>query len=143
MTSNESVFIIKQTINSTDTIINDQTLKAQGIDEIKFDLEKKSIVMKNVLWVFDLNANLLSISTLNRKSLSVIFHKNDVKMRKKSILMITGIAREKMYFLRTANIALLIIEEKSETAPNQQSVGATSILAFFFRERHYFGKKRK
>ena len=81
--------------------------------------------------MFDLNANLLSILTLNRKGLSVMFHKNDVKMRRKGTLMTTGIVKGRMYFLRTANIAFLIIEEKSETTFNQQSVRAISILAPF------------
>ena len=140
MTSDESVFIIKRTTNSTVTVVNGQALKAQGIGEIKFDLGGKSIVMKDVLWVSDLNANLLSISALNRKGLSVMFHKDDVEVRKKGILVATGIARGRMYFLRTANIALLITEggskipEKSETAPNQQSVEATPILAPFSGE---------
>ena len=60
-----------------------------------------------------------------------MFHKNDVEMRKKNTLMIIGIAKKRMYFLRTANIALLITKEKSKTAPNQQSVRAISILAPF------------
>ena len=66
-----------------------------------------------------------------------MFHKNDVEMRKKNILMIIEIAKKKMYFLRTINIAFLIIEEKSkiskksEIVSNQQSVKAISILAFF------------
>ena len=60
-----------------------------------------------------------------------MFHKNDVEMRKEGTLMTTEIVRGRMYFLQTANIAFFIIEEKSETAPNQQSVRATPILVFF------------
>ena len=90
--------------------------------------------------MFNLNANLLSISILNWKDLSVMFHKDDVEVRKKDTLMTTGIVRGRMYFLRTINIAFLIIEEKSETAPNQQSVKATSILASF-SEKSTISKK--
>ena len=63
-----------------------------------------------------------------------MFHKNDVEMRKKDTLMTTEIVKKRMYFLRTINIAFLIIEEKSETAFNQQSVETTSILAPFSGE---------
>ena len=75
-----------------------------------------------------------------------MFHKNDVEMRKKNILMITEIVKKRMYFLRTINIALLIIEEKSKiskkskTASNQQSMGAISILASF-SEKNIISKK--
>ena len=96
--------------------------------------------------MFDLNTNLLSILILNRKNLSVMFHKNDVEMRKKNILMIIEIVTKRIYFLQTTNIAFLIIEEKSKiskkskTISNQQSMGAILILAFFFQKKTLFRK---
>ena len=83
MTSNESIFIHKRTINSTMTMVNDDVLKIHEIDKIKIDLKNQSVIMTNVLYVFDFDANLLSISVLNRKNFSVMFHKKKLKCEKK------------------------------------------------------------
>ena len=67
-------------------------------------------------------------------------------MRKKNILMIIEIVKKKMYFLRTTNIAFLIIEKKSKISKkskivfNQQSVKAIFILTFF-SEKNIISKK--
>ena len=98
MISDESIFIHKQTINSTMTMINDDVLKAHEIDEIRIDLKNQSVVMTNVLYVSDFDANLLSISVLNRKDFSVIFHKKKIEMRKKNILIVTEIVKKKCIF---------------------------------------------
>ena len=101
MISNKSIFIHKRTINSTIMMINDDVLKIHEIDEIKIDLKNQSIVITNVLYVFDFDANLLFISVLNKKNFSIIFYKKKIEMRKKNILIVTKIVKKKMYFLRT------------------------------------------
>ena len=83
MISDESIFIHKQTINSTMTMINDDVLKAHEIDKIRIDLENQSVAITNVLYVFDFDANLLSISVLNKKDFSIMFHKKKLKCEKK------------------------------------------------------------
>ena len=83
MISDESIFIHKRTINNTMTMINDDVLKAHEIDEIRIDLKNQSVAMTNVLYVFDFDANLLSISALNKKNFSIMFHKKKLKCEKK------------------------------------------------------------
>ena len=80
------------------TMINGNVLKAHEIDEIRINLKNQSVVMTNVLYVFDFDANLLSISALNKKSFSVMFHKKKIEMRKKNILIVTKIVKKKCIF---------------------------------------------
>ena len=68
--------------------------------------------MKNVLYVSKLNANLLSIHVLTRKSFEVLFNKASVRILRKSTLIATGIVKKKTYFLRTIDTALYITEGK-------------------------------
>ena len=98
MISNKSIFIHKRTINSTIMMINDDVLKIHEIDEIKIDLKNQSIVMTNVLYVFDFDANLLFISILNKKDFSIVFRKKKIEMRKKNILIVTKIVKKKSIF---------------------------------------------
>ena len=65
------------------TIINDDVLKIYEIDEIKINLKNQSIVITNVLYVFDCDANLFSISVLNKKNFSIMFYKKKLKCEKK------------------------------------------------------------
>lgn len=53
------------------------------------------IRMIDVSYVLDLDANLLSISALNRKDLSVRFHKNGVDIRKNNLIMTTEVVKKK------------------------------------------------
>ena len=78
----ESIFIHKRTINSTMMMINDNILKIHEIDEIRIDLKNQSIVITNVLYVFDFDANLLFISVLNKKIFQLYFIKK-LKCEKK------------------------------------------------------------
>ena len=75
--SNKSIFIYKRTINNTITMINDNVLKIYEIDKIKIDLKNQSIVITNLLYVFDFDANLLFILILNKKDFSILFHKKN------------------------------------------------------------------
>ena len=106
MISNESIFIHKRTINSTITMINGDVLKIYEIDKIRIDLKDQSVVITDVLYVSDFDANLLFISVWNRKNFSIIFHKKKIEMRKKNILIVTKIVKKKMYFLRTIETTL-------------------------------------
>ena len=98
MISNKLIIIHKQTINNTMTIINDNVLKIHEIDEIRIDLKNQSIVITNVLYMFDFDANLLFISVLNKKNFSIMFHKKKIEMRKKNILIVTKIVKKKCIF---------------------------------------------
>ena len=57
-----------------------------------------------------LNANLLLIYALTRKGFEVLFNKVGVKILRRSILIATGIARERMYFLQTIDMAFYTTE---------------------------------
>ena len=112
MISDKLIFIHKRTINNTMTMINDDVLKIHEIDEIRIDLKNQSVAMTNVLYVFDFDANLLFISILNKKHFSIMFHKKKIEMRKKNILIVIKIVKKKMYFLRTIETTLWIVEKK-------------------------------
>ena len=98
MISNESIFIHKQTFNNTITMINGDILKSHEINEIKINLKNLLITITNVSYVFDFDANLLSISVLNKKDFSSMFQKKKLKCEKKNILIVTKIVKEKCIF---------------------------------------------
>ena len=54
--------------------------------------------MTNVLYVFNFDANLLSISALNKKGFSVMFYKKKIEMRKKDFLIVIKIVKKKYNF---------------------------------------------
>ena len=66
MTPNESIFTSKQSVQTTVTVANGEKLHAQGVGDVKVNINSQSIRMKDVLYVPDLDANLLSISALNQ-----------------------------------------------------------------------------
>ena len=123
MTSDESIFVTKRGISSTVTIANDEALKARAIGDVQIDLRERFVIMKKVLLMLGLNANLLSISALNRRGLTVLFTKSGVEIRRKDTLIATGIARGRMYLLRTA-VTALYITEGEEASDSENSVGA-------------------
>lgn len=63
--------------------------------------------MTNVLHVSKLNANLLLISALNWKSLSVSFSKDEVEICQNGATITSGILKNKMYYFYTFQMALL------------------------------------
>ena len=103
MISNKSIFIHKRTINSTMTMIHDDILKIHEIDEIRIDLKSQLVVITDVLYVFNFDANLLSISVLNRKNFLIMFHKKKIEMRKKNILIVTKIVKKNVFFTHDRN----------------------------------------
>ena len=68
--------------------------------------------MRDVLYVPKLNANLLSIHALTRKSFEVLFNKVGVRILRESTLIATEIAKKKTYFLRTVDTTFYITEGK-------------------------------
>ena len=69
-------------------------------------------MMKKMLYVSELNANLFSISTFNRRGFVVTFNEKNVEIRNKNILIVIGIAKDKMYILQSISMAFLSSEAK-------------------------------
>ena len=107
MTPNGNIFTSKRSIKATVTIANGEKLHAKGVENVCFDIEDQNIRMTDVLHVPELDANLLSISALNRKGFSVLFRKDGVDIRQRDSLVVSGIMRGKIYFLRSFQTALL------------------------------------
>lgn len=81
------------------------------------------ISMRDVLCVPGLDANLLSMTALNRRGLAVVlFTKTGVEIKKENTLMATGIMRGRKYLLRTADTAFYSTEGE-ETPISGESVG--------------------
>ena len=87
-------------------------LNAKWIDDIKVNLSDQIVMMKKVLYVFGLNANLFSISAFNRRRFVIIFNEKIVEIRSKGILIVTGIVKGRMYMLQSASTAFLSSEAK-------------------------------
>ena len=126
MTPDESIFVTIRWINTSVTVVSGEMLKAQAIGEVRFDLGGQIINMKNVLLVPGLDANLLSISALNRRGFNVMFSKKGVEIRKGDTLVATGVMRDRMYLLRSANVALYINEVEKPAPVSGESVEAIS-----------------
>lgn len=72
MTPDESIFVTKRDINTTITVVNGEMLKARIIEDVRIDLGGQMVNMRDVLLVPGLDANLLSMSALNRKGFNVL-----------------------------------------------------------------------
>ena len=112
MTSDKSIFVIKREIQTTINVINEEVLNARWIDDIKIKLNDQLMMMKKMLYVFELNANLFSISILNRREFVVTFNEKIVEIKNKNILIVIEIARGKMYKLQLISTAFLNSEAK-------------------------------
>ena len=110
MTPDESLFSTSRPINTTVTVANGEVLRACSIGEVKVPLGGRTVKMKEVLHVPGLDANLLSISALNRRGFSVFFGKKTVEIRSGDTLIATGVLQGRMYLLRSAERALLTSE---------------------------------
>lgn len=99
-----------QSINTKIIVINDEILLAHDIDEMKVFLKNHIIKMKKMLHVPELNANLFSISTFDKKDFNVLFDEKSVCIRSENITIAIGIMRRKMYFFCLAEKILLISE---------------------------------
>ena len=84
-------------------------------------------MIKKVLYVFELNANLLFISTLNRREFVVTFNEKTVEIKSKNTLIVIEIVRGRMYMLQSVNTALLNSETK---IPERLKETVTSDIAF-------------
>lgn len=102
MTPDESFFTSKRSVRTSVTIASSEKLYAQCIGNVAFDMEGQTIRMKDILYVPDLDANLLSISALNRNGLSVLFQTGGVEIQQGTTLGASGILRGKMYLLHTS-----------------------------------------
>ena len=114
MTPNEAMFTSKKAVKTSITVANGEKLHARSIGNVKFDLDGQTIIMKEVLHVPDLDANLLSISALNRKGFSVLFKKHGVEIRRRGTLVARGVLKGKMYLLHNSQVALLTTEDFSD-----------------------------
>ena len=134
MTPNKSLFITKRNINTIITVASGDILKARIIDEVKIDLGDQKMFMKDVLLMPNLDANLLSISILNKRSYQILFSKIEMKIRSNNILIAIGIMKRRMYHLRSANVALSAAEKHqkfetfSEATPNFEKSGGAKII---------------
>lgn len=71
--------------------------------------------MTKVLHVLRLDANLLSISVLNRRDYNVLFFKNKIEIRSNNIVIIIEIVRDKIYLFCSIDQALFSIEKTENT----------------------------
>lgn len=92
------------------------------------DIDGVAIRMSNVLYVPQLDANLLSISALNKKGLNVLFHQNGVDILRKGTSVATGFLNGRTYFLRSSQVALKAYAEvpDTKTSDNNNKVGVVS-----------------
>ena len=87
-------------------------LNVKWIDDIKINLGDQIVMMKKMLYVFELNANLFSISTFNRRGFVIIFNEKTVEIQNKSILIVIEIVKNRMYMLQSINTTFLSSEAK-------------------------------
>ena len=105
------------------TVANGERLYARGVGDICFDLGDQNIKMVDVLHVPDLDANLLSISALNRNGLTVLFRHGGVDIRREGILVASGVMRGKMYYLHSTQTALLSKDAEISEVPLDRDHG--------------------
>ena len=97
-------------------------MKTRIIDDVEVDLERRIISIKNVLYVLELDANLLSIAALNRRGFTVLFNKTEIEIKRENIFIVIEIMRGRRYFLKTINTTFLITEREETSISNSVGV---------------------
>ena len=122
ITPDELVFINKRKINTYVIIANGEVLKIRIIGDVEVDLGERIISIKNVLYVPELDANLLSIAALNQRGFTVLFNKTEVEIKRENTSIATEIMRGRTYLLKTIDTALLITEGGEASVSNSMKV---------------------
>ena len=125
MTPNAGVFTTKRPFRKSVKVASGEVVYTEGIGNIRFDLDGQTVRMTDVLHVPGLDANLLSISALNRKGFDVLFRQSGVEIREGGTLVATGIMRGRMYYLQTSLVALL--SKDAETPRGLSDTPTTSV----------------
>ena len=100
MTYQRSIFTKFTSYCAPIRIANGQQIWSEGRGSVSIEIDGKVIEMTNVLFVPQLDANLLSISALNRKGHTVSFSQRGVEILRRGTLVATGIPRGHTYLLR-------------------------------------------
>ena len=108
---------------TTVTVANGERLRAQGLGDIKVNIDGEDIQMTDVLYVPGLDANLLSISALNRKGLTVHFRRRRVEIGRAGKVVATSHADGKMYVLHTSHVALTSSEGEGDAKDQDDDIG--------------------
>ena len=98
------------------TVANGIKLKSSGRSDIAINLNSRLIKMTNVLYVPNLNCNLLSISALREKGIEMHFRLNNIVFVQKNTRIATGILRGRMYYLKSTSTNQTLINQDSSTA---------------------------
>ena len=106
MTYNKAIFTNMRPYRTTIRVANGQQLFSAGVGIISTNIDGEDIRMSDVLYVPELDVNLLSIAALNRKGLNVSFTQRGVEILREGTLVATGILRGRAYYLRTSHMAL-------------------------------------
>lgn len=115
MTLNKSIFVIKRRIRTAVIIASDEVLQARWINDVRISLNDQIVRMTKVLHMLELNANLLSILTLNRRGYKVLFFKNKIEIRSSDTVIAIEIVRGRMYLFRSIDKALFSTKKLKNT----------------------------
>ena len=121
MTANRTLFTNFTLQVSWVTIANGVKIKSPGRGDVAVELDGKEFTLTDVLYVPDLDANLLSISALQAKGMVVRFGLSCVEILRKGTCLATGSLVGKTYLLRSAgNGAALVATETPTAAKNPE-----------------------
>ena len=111
MTPNANIFTTKRPVRPSVTVATGEKIYAKGIGNVRFDLGGQTVRMTDVMYVPELDANLLSISALNRKGFDVLFRQTRIEIRERNTLVATGIMRGKMYYLQSSQGGIVLSKD--------------------------------
>ena len=114
MTYNKSIFTQIKLYRTTIRIANGEKLFSVGVGTICTNIDGKNIRMTDVLFVPELDVNLLSIAVLNRKGLNVSLNRRGVEIFRDGTLVATGILKGRAYFLHTSHVTLEAHDENDD-----------------------------
>ena len=88
---------------------------------MKVNINGQLIRIKDVLYVPDLDANLSSISALNRNGFRVLFTGSEVEIQRKGVLVASGVLKGKTYLLQSSQVVFFTkeVSDSLETLTNK------------------------
>ena len=103
MTSDKSLFIDIKSYSTDICLANEAFIKISEISEVRAKFEKKLTILKNVLYVSELNFNLLFIEAAQNYHITVKFSLKKIEFKYHKVIIATVIKIDSVYVVRLSD----------------------------------------
>ena len=103
MTSDKSLFVDMKLYSTDICLANEASIKASGIGEARAKFGEKLTILKNVLYVPELDSNLLSIGAAQNHHVTVKFSLKKIEFKYHEVIIVTAMKIDSVYVIRSSD----------------------------------------